>query len=200
MEGVFRLTFQQNRNEAASCWCCLQSFEMLLTQTVLTVFGDTESPELCICKERCQSGWATSSARDTQKPQKITQPCLMSAGWNQFHKPASTSPDLKAWNLTSKDLRRKPLVENLGTTKIRILWYFVIELWLLQGFNHYTSCRRLERRVDSWREEQLLRRDTEANVDEKINNFFWNKNKEKVGKTNIKPEDAFDREPWDQEV
>ena len=122
MEGVFRLTFQQNRNEAASCWCCLQSFEMLLTQTVLTVFGDTESPELCICKERCQSGWATSSARDTQKPQKITQPCLMSAGWNQFHKPASTSPDLKAWNLTSKNLRRKPLVENLGTTKIRILW------------------------------------------------------------------------------
>ena len=48
--------------------------------------------------------------------------------------------------------------------------------------------------MDSWREEQLLRRDTEAKLDEKNNELF------RKDSGNIKSESAFDREPWDQEV
>lgn len=70
--------------------------------------------------------WVSNFERKGRpKPPKIAQPCHMIAGRNQYHKPASTRPDPKAWNFASENLSKKPLVV---FPRISENPFFVIEL------------------------------------------------------------------------
>lgn len=108
-------------------------------------------------------------------PPKIAQPCHMIAGQNQYHTPASTHPDPKAWNFTSEISAKSCWWFSTQRKSVFCDWTFVAtrcggwsDEWTPGGKS--SSCGEIQRQ--RWKKTR--------------NELFWNKNQEKIDKSNQK--------------